>query len=470
MLPFHRPGPRPFKDGHPAADPADNMSLRLTPRRVLTAVAGAMAVAPGALAAVPAPRPTPPPAPAPALTATAPVTTTPAPAPVAAPAPAPTATSPATTPVTPDAPAVHRAPPRSPFAWAAPARAALARDGLWDAADDLGRDATRRDLARALHALAPRATGGSAPLPTDVAAQDPAAGAISVAVARRWMQAPGGAFAPDAPVSARTAQTTVLRVLGLRPSLAGLARIGTADGARFATPPGFPAAVLARELRLRHNYPAADEALERPDAAPIRVADLVAMTDRARSLDLFARSAAARYRSIRLPVMSDAQRTVVQAAFTQVGMPYIWGGDWPTGSSPWGYQAQGGFDCSGLVWMAFKGDQRSAAAGLGDDLVGRTADAMAFEAPRERVALSAVAPGDLVFFGDRGMRTARGDISHVGMALGGRWMVHSSGSRAGVTISSLATYWTTGQARARRPAPFGTPPQMTSAERRGLRR
>lgn len=410
---------------------------------------------------VPAPAPPPAPAPVPALT------TTPAPAPAAPAAPIPAV--PPTPTATPADPAIVPATPRdNGFLWAARPQAALARDGAWDPADDVTRDATRRDLARALAVLMPSAGTGS--LPTDVAAQDPAAGPIAAAVSQRWLGAPGGLFRPDAPVTARAATTAFLRALGMRPSMAGLARIHTSDGARLTVPAGFPSAVLGRELGFRYNYPAPNDVLERPDSAPLRVADLLAMTQRARSITLIDRSRAARYDGITLPPLTPAQKTVVEAALAEVGMPYIWGGDWPTSASPWGYQAQGGFDCSGLVWMAFKGATTSQSIGAGVTLRGRTADAMAFENPAERVALSDVAPGDLVFFGDAGLKTRRGAVSHVGIALGNAWMIHSSGSRAGVTISSLETYWTSGQARARRPAVFGAPPPMTQAELRGKER
>jgi cell wall-associated NlpC family hydrolase len=41
-------------------------------------------------------------------------------------------------------------------------------------------------------------------------------------------------------------------------------------------------------------------------------------------------------------------------------------------------------------------------------------------------------------------------VSHAGIALGNGWLIHSSGSRAGVTISNLATYWPSGLAFGRR--------------------
>jgi cell wall-associated NlpC family hydrolase len=75
---------------------------------------------------------------------------------------------------------------------------------------------------------------------------------------------------------------------------------------------------------------------------------------------------------------------------------------------------------------------------------------MAWERPRQRVPLEELAPGDLVFFGDRGRRSRRGTISHMGIALGNGWMAQSSGSRGGVSVTFLADYWTEGQAFGRR--------------------
>jgi murein DD-endopeptidase len=123
--------------------------------------------------------------------------------------------------------------------------------------------------------------------------------------------------------------------------------------------------------------------------------------------------------------------------------------------SPWGAQAHGGFDCSGLVWWAFKGAPGATQMSLGTDLVGRTADQMAFERRSERVAVAAAAPGDLVFFGPRGPKSARGTIGHAGIALGNGWMIHSSGSRGGVAVSHLDDYWPSATAFARRPAALG---------------
>jgi murein DD-endopeptidase len=153
--------------------------------------------------------------------------------------------------------------------------------------------------------------------------------------------------------------------------------------------------------------------------------------------------------------MSPQRRAVVEAALWQTGQRYVWGGDWPGPRSPWGAQAHGGFDCSGLVWWAFKGSVGPRQMELGRGLLGRTADAMAWERPAERAPVGALSPGDLIFFGPGGPKARRGTISHTGIALGGGWMIHSSGSRGGVSVTFLETYWPSATAFGRHVAELG---------------
>ncbi|MFN8123598.1 MAG: C40 family peptidase [Thermoleophilia bacterium] len=356
-------------------------------------------------------------------------------------------------------------PQERPYAWARPVLKRLVAEGAWPAADAVGlnRDATRRELARGLAAVL-GARGGTAPanaaLPPDVAPTDPDAAAIAWVASTGLVGRRGAPFRPDDPATGRIANLAVVRALGLTAELRGLAGIHTADGRRLRIPAGFAPAVLARELGLRVNYPAQYESAERGDAQPVTVADLAGMVGAARGMSSWRIGALAAYRDVTLPVMTDAQRTVAEAALAQAGMPYVWGGDWPNARSPWGGQAVGGYDCSGLVWMAFKGAPRSAAARLGADLLGRTADDMAWEAPKQKVRLADLGPGDLVFFGDRGPKTRRGAIGHVGISLGNGWMIHSSGSRAGTSLTRLDQYWTSGQAWGRRPAAIGVAPPL----------
>lgn len=86
----------------------------------------------------------------------------------------------------------------------------------------------------------------------------------------------------------------------------------------------------------------------------------------------------------------------VQAALTQVGTPYSWGG-----------AAPGGFDCSGLVMWAFQ------QAGIG---LPHSSQAQA--SGGQPVSLSDLEPGDVLTF--------YSDASHSGIYVGDGMMIHSS--------------------------------------------
>ncbi|WP_408066408.1 peptidoglycan hydrolase RipC [[Mycobacterium] nativiensis] len=91
-----------------------------------------------------------------------------------------------------------------------------------------------------------------------------------------------------------------------------------------------------------------------------------------------------------------AAATAVQAALTQVGSPYVWGG-----------AAPGGFDCSGLVMWAFN------QAGIN---LPHSSQAQANGG--QAVALSDLQPGDVLTF--------YSDASHSGIYVGDGMMIHSS--------------------------------------------
>ena len=341
-----------------------------------------------------------------------------------APVPAPAHVSP----LAPVAPALPAAPtPAVPVtldAWAKPAAKRLVGAGLWPelAGADLSRDATRADLDRVVGII----TGTALVSPN-----------------------------PAAPATAWQSHLLVVRALGLEAERRGIARIAMDGGARLRLPRFAASEILARELGLVYNQPSSQDGRERSRGQALRLADLADMTDRARGIGPWQMARLARYRDIRLPAMSPQRLAVVQAAVWQVGQPYVWAGDWPGVHSPWGAQAHGGFDCSGLVWWAYKGSPGPSQMSLGAGLLGRTADQMAFERPAERVPVTALAPGDLVFFGPKGPASARGSISHTGIALGNGWMVQSSGSRGGVSISHLDDYWPSATAFGRRVAQLG---------------
>lgn len=91
----------------------------------------------------------------------------------------------------------------------------------------------------------------------------------------------------------------------------------------------------------------------------------------------------------------DAGGVAAGWALSQVGTPYVWGGETPGV----------GFDCSGLTWAAYR------AAGVG---LPRMAQAQ-FDAGPRLPAGAEPQPGDLVFFGG-----GPDDVTHVGLYLGVR--------------------------------------------------
>ncbi len=102
-------------------------------------------------------------------------------------------------------------------------------------------------------------------------------------------------------------------------------------------------------------------------------------------------------------------RSVVEAAASLHGTPYLWGG-----------MTERGVDCSGLVYTTYR---------LHGYTLPRDADQQ-FEVGTP-VAKQDLQPGDLVFFGANSS-----DITHVGIYRGDHEFVHAS-SRSGVAAGSL---------------------------------
>jgi hypothetical protein len=343
------------------------------------------------------------------------------------------------------------------YSWAAgPLKDLVAHHG-WPRKDtsDLGRIATRRELARGLAELM-TSRGESPPAklvrPSDIAATAPDATAIAWVSTDRLLGAPGVAFDPNAKVTTRTAELAIVRIFGLGSELHALSTLHMQNGTRLAIPAGFAEEVLASELGLRHDYPTSYDYLETYAGAPMPLAELAGMVDGAIAIPGWKLASVDNFSSIVLPDLTTNQRTVIQAALAEVGMPYVWGGVFPHVQNLWGAPTAGGFDCSGLVWWAYKLNPASAAMGLGRDLIGRTADNMAWEDPSEKVSVAKLKAGDLVFFGAKGPKSPRGTISHTAISLGNGWIIQSSGSRGGVSVTHLLGYWDAALAWGRRPA------------------
>ena len=201
----------------------------------------------------------------------------------------------------------------------------------------------------------------------------------------------------------------------------------------------FGTEVVARFLGLRSNHPAEDDALELYPWEPITRAEaahsFAVLLD---SDDWAVENARNQLGGFALPSYDAATKRALRVAVSKIGMPYIWGGETDATSSTYGYQARGGYDCSGFVWRTFKLSGLPAGARIG----GRTAAQMAGEIrKRERLHLDEIAPGDLVFFGEasfNGKATETG-VDHVGIALSPHWMIHASAQ--GVYVASLDDEW-----------------------------
>jgi len=110
-----------------------------------------------------------------------------------------------------------------------------------------------------------------------------------------------------------------------------------------------------------------------------------------------------------------ATHPAVRVATAMLGAPYHYGGSNPRG-----------FDCSGLVYYAFR------EAGI---RVPRTTGAQLRHA--QPVPLADIVPGDLLFFHQRYRR-----VSHVGIYVGGGWFIHAPSRGKRVSYESIQdSYW-----------------------------
>jgi cell wall-associated NlpC family hydrolase len=239
------------------------------------------------------------------------------------------------------------------------------------------------------------------------------------------------------------------------PTVAGLDRalvdqLGLADvaahvqdvaaGAGLEPPSRFGTEVVARYLGLRFDHPAADDRLELFPTDPITRAEAAWSLAQVLKLDGWAvQGARAELSTFALPAYSAAQRAALTIAVSKIGYPYVWGGEADSTYDPLtGPQVHGGYDCSGFVWRVFKLSGLAAGRRIG----GRTAAQMAGEIPRRnRIRLSGVRPGDVLFFGTAhfGSRATEASVDHAAIALSPDWAINSSGQ--GVYVLPLSSGW-----------------------------
>ncbi|AJC66694.1 MULTISPECIES: C40 family peptidase [Dickeya] len=115
-----------------------------------------------------------------------------------------------------------------------------------------------------------------------------------------------------------------------------------------------------------------------------------------------------------------AKLTAMNKLMSQIGKPYHWGGSTP----------YSGFDCSGLVYYAYKDVVKVP--------IPRTANEMFHLRDAAPIKKSELESGDLVFF----RITNRGAADHVGVYLGNGRFIQSPRSGSDIKISKLSEdYW-----------------------------
>ncbi|QGU87385.1 C40 family peptidase [Erwinia sorbitola] len=115
-----------------------------------------------------------------------------------------------------------------------------------------------------------------------------------------------------------------------------------------------------------------------------------------------------------------ARETAMNKLMGQLGKPYQWGGTSP----------KTGFDCSGLVWYAYKD--------LVKFKIPRTANEMYHLRDAAAIKRDELEKGDLVFFRING----RGTADHVGVYLGGGKFIQSPRTGKDIQVSALSEdYW-----------------------------
>lgn len=116
---------------------------------------------------------------------------------------------------------------------------------------------------------------------------------------------------------------------------------------------------------------------------------------------------------------SASGNSIVDTAMKHMGVRYVWGGSSPKG-----------FDCSGFTMYIYQQFGYS---------ISHSAATQWLSGPGTQVwSISALQPGDLVFFNDPSRSNGKA-CSHAGIYIGNSQFVHASSAKSGVIISDLSS-------------------------------
>jgi cell wall-associated NlpC family hydrolase len=224
-----------------------------------------------------------------------------------------------------------------------------------------------------------------------------------------------------------------------------------AKAAGLAPPNRFGTEVVARLLSLRHDHPSAKDGLElRPTDRATRAEAAYSFAKLLQLADWSIPYARSRADSFDLPALTAWQKRILARAVSFVGFPYVWGGMSERTQTLFGVTSRGGFDCSGFAWRVYRLESYPGGAKLQTVLRGRTTSALAGEVPKSaRVKRAGLKPGDLLFFAAKGTLAKPAEVSHMGIYMGGGWLVHSSSQ--GTTLTTLSGWYSDRFAWGRRP-------------------
>jgi cell wall-associated NlpC family hydrolase len=287
----------------------------------------------------------------------------------------------------------------------------------------------------------------------DLPKSDPMWPYANVCVKLGWFNTySDGTWRGDASPAKKTFDQAVTLAMGMQQAITGLQNVHEDNGTKPYSMSGpWPYMQVATYLQLHYDHTddvsdlQADTKMTRDEVAySIWAAKTAASWEISNANTLFS--------NVSLPTLNTSnssqnkQFQMTSYALAQVGYPYIWGGEWnaksPSGYCC-GYQAEGGFDCSGFSWWVLKKNEDGYNAAqfhpsyAGWSLHQRSSSDMAANTPTH-LTMSQLQIGDLMFFASDGGHTSS-DVDHVGIFIGNNWMMHSTSG--GPQLETVASGW-----------------------------